>query len=309
MHGQMSAETKRKERERKKQAGSKRKKTEGREWAGGTVEESGEEEESLDLILPSSLWNQQPSLLLGPAFPSNRRTLAEPCPSPRYSSYSLQPLEERPHPFLQNERVIWAKEKRRKFEVEKIWDLEIQLTALLWKKSSSSRWPHCRQAAEPTATLELEAGIWAGNLGTREGAARAAHTCSPGDGAGAHPWSCQSGTHLSPGDGAGAHPWSGTPAPPRLGGAAVSWPDGSGGAPSGEEEEDRRRQAVDSVCLLSAAPTSAPDTWEVPKARVLGRKRAKPCSEGLMQTQALPLPSGGSEPGGGERAALKKTGF
>lgn len=216
--------------------------------------------------------------------------MAEPCPSPRYSSYSLQPLEERPHPFLQNERVIWAKEKRRKIEVEKIWDLEIQLTALLWKKSSSSRWPHCRQAAEPRATLELEAGIRAGNLGTCEGAARAAHTCSPGDGA-------------------GAHPWSGTPAPPRLGGAAVSRPDGSGGAPSGEEEEDRRRQAVDSVCLLSAAPTSAPDTWEVPKARVLGRKRAKPCSEGLMQTQALPLPSGGSEPGGGERAALKKTGF
>ena len=64
-----------------------------------------------------------------------------------------------------------------------------------------------------------------------------------------------------------------------------------------------------SACLLSAAPTSAPDTGEVPKARLLGRKRASPGSAGLMQTQALRLPSGCSEPGGGQRAALKKTGF
>lgn len=71
--------------------------------------------------------------------------------------------------------------QKRKIEVEKIWDLEIQLTALLWNKSFSSRWLRCRQAAEPTATLELEAGIRAGNLGTHEG-------------------SCQSGTHLQPGE-------------------------------------------------------------------------------------------------------------
>lgn len=175
--------------------------------------------------------------------------------------------------------------------MEKIWDLEIQLTALLWNKSSSSPWPRCRQAAEPTATLKLEAGIRGGDQGAR----------------GELPeWRA----HLQPRETVLALiPGVESQRPPRLAGAAVSRPGGSGGAPSKEEEEDQRRQAVDSVCLLSAAPTSAPDTGEVPKARMLGGKRANPGSAGLTQTQALPLPSGRSEPAGGERAALKKTGF
>ena len=65
--------------------------------------------------------------------------------------------------------------------MEKIWDLEIQLTALLWNKSSSSPWPRCRQAAEPTATVGLEAGIRGGDQGTLEGSCQSGgHKCSPG---------------------------------------------------------------------------------------------------------------------------------
>ena len=64
--------------------------------------------------------------------------------------------------------------------MEKIWDLEIPLTALLWNKSAASHWLCCSQAAEPTAALELEAGVRAGKLALVRAAARVAHTCSPG---------------------------------------------------------------------------------------------------------------------------------
>lgn len=46
MRAEMSAETKRKEREREKTGGSE-KKTEERKWDGEMVEESGEEEKNL----------------------------------------------------------------------------------------------------------------------------------------------------------------------------------------------------------------------------------------------------------------------
>lgn len=78
------------------------------------MEESGEEEESLDLILPSSLWNQQP-LIACPAFlPTGELWLSFLLPISQVFLIQSSTLEEPPHPFLQNERVIWAKEKRRK---------------------------------------------------------------------------------------------------------------------------------------------------------------------------------------------------
>lgn len=143
MHGQNECrKTKRKERERKKHAGSKRKKTEGREWAGGTVEERRRRKALTSSPIFLS-WNQQPSLLLGPAFPSNRRTLAEPCPSPR-PSYSLQPWKN--GPILSYKMNVLFGQKRKGEN-------------LMWKKSGFGNLADCPPLKKSSSSwAALQAG-------------------------------------------------------------------------------------------------------------------------------------------------------
>lgn len=121
----MCAGVRRKERERREKAGKR-----GKEWGEGW----GREEKRLDLIPPVLSGPGEPLLLL-PLLPlpdpppETREGLwPEPCPSPPGTPHKVFPprKEDCPIPFPQNERVIWAKEKKRKIEVEK---------SLIWKFS------------------------------------------------------------------------------------------------------------------------------------------------------------------------------
>lgn len=64
-------------------------------------------------------------------------------------------LRKRSAPSLFDKMNVLFGQKRKgeKLKWKKICDLEIQLTALIWNKSSFSPWLCCRQA-EPTVTLD-----------------------------------------------------------------------------------------------------------------------------------------------------------
>lgn len=132
MHGQMSAETKRKERE--EETGRKQEKEDRRKGMGGERWRVGRRKESLDLIPPSSLGINSPlycSVL--PSLPTGELWLS-PAHLPGIP-HTVSSTPGRTDPILSYKmNVLFGQKKRRKFDVEKIWDLEIQLTALLWKE-------------------------------------------------------------------------------------------------------------------------------------------------------------------------------
>lgn len=275
--------------EDRKEERKRRRQKKGKRWRDGGWRIGWEEKGSapwLDLIPSAILGGWRALSIASSCLPSQQeKGFGWVLPIPQVFFIKSLTLRRTAPSLFHRMNVLFG--QKRKIEVEKICYLEIQLTALIWNKCSFSPWLCCRQAGRAN-TVTPEAGILGGDLGTFQR-------------------SCQSGMNLESRKtvmgliSGGWIPMSSLISIMTV----VSQMDQQStilGVGKGPEEGS---QGLHLPYILSTSLS----VWHMEGAQntPARKKRVTLVLRGWWETQALPLPSGCSQPNGGDKTAIKKT--